>query len=925
MPRARANLLTLLLVTALLPAARAEPPFEAPFHAYEVPGSIRFVATAEVNDDGHADVIVAHGDSSLTILFGDGAGTLTSRTDLVLSSRPAQAVAADVNGDSRTDLLVASATATMISVLLAQAGGTFVPMEVGLDAVPRSLAASDIDHDGRVDLVVALRTGFASLLGNGDGTFGPARSHQASAFWVVLGDLNRDGHADAVTVDSGCSPSPSSNVCVSLLTGNGDGTFAPPTGILPELWFPTWAAVEDVNADGAPDVIAARGRLSWLGWPGESMVILGNGEGTFQPVTTLSTGEYGLDAITLGDWNGDGRKDFFFSTSGTNSHQHCDYAALLLGNAAGSFGNSVRVPLPQSLSSASSADLDEDAREEIIVAHRNWVCVLPGQSATPREHRVGVSPASLATAHVDANRNADIVVANYTSHSVSVLVAGRDGVLQPAVDYATGNGPRSVVVGDVNGDLTPDLVVANEVGTSISILLGRGDGSFEPSNEFGTEAAPVAVAIGDFDRDESADLVVAHSTADRVSILRGDGTGSFSPVGPVATVAGPVDVDVGHLDADEYLDIAVTSNTSDSVSLLFGDGWGGFSSRVDLPIGARPSAGSLDDFDADGHADIAVAVENEVRILYGNGSGFETPQAYHTGVSGGFASGDMNADGLPDLAATGDRKMGLVCVLLNSGQRFFDVRHVMGIGPQNRCWGDHDVYYPVFHRVALGDFDGDRQLDIVACNSRQFVSLLLNRMDRVTPVILSDVRAWTDSRGVLLSWHLEVRGGDTITGVRVQRAENRAGPFEERTPVALEPKASMSFDDLDVVPGRQYWYNLVLVFGNGATSIGATIEVVAGGASTWVTALEAAYQPGPAQPVHVRYSIQSPTAVELALFDVRGRRLAMLDAGFRSSGRYHLLWQPLDSQGKRLARGHYLVHLRAGSTDRSRKFLLLHP
>src|SRR5262245_35574567 len=106
-------------------AAHAAPPFAAPFHAYEVPGSIRFVTAANVNDDGYADVIATHGDSGLSILWGDGAGSLISRTDLHVGYAPAQAVAADVNSDSRTDLLVPNAGAASVSVMLAQADGSF--------------------------------------------------------------------------------------------------------------------------------------------------------------------------------------------------------------------------------------------------------------------------------------------------------------------------------------------------------------------------------------------------------------------------------------------------------------------------------------------------------------------------------------------------------------------------------------------------------------------------------------------------------------------------------------------------------------------------------------------------------------------------------------------------------------------------------
>ncbi len=201
---------------------------------------------------------------------------------------------------------------------------------------PYGIAVADLNGDGRPDIIVANRDSDNAgvLLGNGDGTFQTMESYSvgigSGPVAVDVDDLTGNGIDDIVTADRFSNQ-------VSVLMGNGDGTFQPAqtynVGMQPHGIY-----VADVNGDGIPDLIVAnQGYLNNESqYPGSVGVLLGNGNGTFQPMQSFPTGGFGgfgAADVAAVDVNGDGRPDLVVVNafgSGTYTSNYQGTVAVLL-------------------------------------------------------------------------------------------------------------------------------------------------------------------------------------------------------------------------------------------------------------------------------------------------------------------------------------------------------------------------------------------------------------------------------------------------------------------------------------------------------------------------------------------------------------------------------------------------------------------
>jgi hypothetical protein len=227
------------------------------------------------------------------------------------------AAVGDFNRDGHLDLVVTNTVGAFLSILLGNGDGTFqAPQSYATGPNSGSVAVGDFNHDGIADLAVS--NGSANtvsiLLGNGDGTFGAPQSYATGSGTglVAAADFNGDGIPDLAVTNGAVTVGGAT--AVSILLGNGDGTFQPPQSYVvfqppPNLEpgpVPHSMIVADFNRDGIADLAVI------TDFPGSVKVLLGNGDGTFQAAQSYNVGGY-QDSVAVADFNGDGFPDLAVS------------------------------------------------------------------------------------------------------------------------------------------------------------------------------------------------------------------------------------------------------------------------------------------------------------------------------------------------------------------------------------------------------------------------------------------------------------------------------------------------------------------------------------------------------------------------------------------------------------------------------------
>ena len=351
-----------------------------------------------------------------------------------------------------------------------------------------------------------------------------------------------------------------------------------------------------------------------------------------------------------------------------------------------------------------------------------------GQFAAECVYLMGTAPCALASADLDGDNDIDLVVVNFGTANVSVLLNRGDGLLLESGRYSVTDWPDSIAVGDWNGDGSVDLAVQGPLG--VSLLAGRGDGTFASGGSLEIwRSAPQRLVAADVDGDQDDDLVVAGGVlvADNVTILRNDGQGGFA-AGQAVTVdallAGFSAIRAADLNGDSRADLILTNRYAGKIHTLTADGQGGYATVVS-ELGSRHLLNDLlvEDIDGDGNPDFIVADNGDpldagdagsVVVLLNPAGGTGHTIRLKAGSSPvALAAADVNGDGMRDLIVANNSSDD-VSVLLNRGGGAFASAMSVGIGDGPTA-------------VVAQDLNGDGSVDLAVSNMNSgTVSVLFN-------------------------------------------------------------------------------------------------------------------------------------------------------------------------------------------------------
>ena len=336
-------------------------------------------------------------------------------------------------------------------------------------AAPLAIAVGDFNNDGRLDLAVQCGTVLDIFFALQNGAFGKRVQTltTGSEYAMAVADFNRDGNADVVLAER------SQSGMISVLLGKGDGTFQPQVEYPTGARYTAGAAVADLNGDGVIDIVAINNNKQ-----GSASVFLGNGDGTFRSAMNYPVGPQAR-SVVIADFNRDGVADLAV-TAGTS-------VRVLIGVGDGTFLPHVDYPARFGASGIAAADLNSDGKIDLAVAGAN-------------------------------------------SQVVSVLLGNGDGTFAAKKDSPTGAAASSIAVADFNHDgildvLTNQCDATCQVGAAgnVLLLLGNGDGTFQPPTLYPVGKVPDAVVAADFNRDGFPDVAVADYFSGTADVLLNTG------------------------------------------------------------------------------------------------------------------------------------------------------------------------------------------------------------------------------------------------------------------------------------------------------------------------------------------------------------------------------------------------------------------
>ncbi|HET6201957.1 MAG TPA: VCBS repeat-containing protein [Planctomycetota bacterium] len=742
------------LLAALFPSAsRAQMRFDEVHRMLPwTAEAVRSIALGDVDGDGDLDALFGSADptgfhpdrlvlNDGTGLFVDASGQLPSVQDVTYA-----VALGDVDGDGDLDALIGNAGGSLgeqSHLYLNDGAGFFTPATTQIPSVVAhtfAVALGDVDGDG--DLDAFLGNGGPSpeqnrlYVNDGMGVYADATA-QIPAIpdgtrAVALGDVDGDGDLDFFLGEESGSFGGAQD---RLFLNDGSGDFTDAPAQLPAILDRTLAAVlVDVDGDTDLDLLIANG-LTVFAF-GQPRLYLNDGAGRFSDATSqlpAITGYYDL-ALAAGDVDGDGDVDAFCESG---SFPVVQGSHLLLNGGGGVFIDATS-QIPAAIDSPTSValgDVDGDGDLDAVIGEaghappgepdRLYLNDGSGQFTDASGPFPGPRHAAQAVALEDVDGDGDLDAVLGGSRRLLLNDGLGSLAIGPSAFPFTSNVSYAVALGDVDGDGDPDGFFGN-VGQS-EVLLNNGSGTFA--------ASPVplpsflvwtfAVALGDVDGDGDLDAMLGNGGTtvgpQQQSLLYLNvGSGGFADATAQlpAVAANTHALDLGDMDADGDLDAVI--GLSGSTHLYRNSGSGVFADDPAAfpPVFGVPEAVALGDVDGDGDLDVLTGAGVDRLFLNGGGGVFADATSQLPVDSAGTEAvtlGDVDGDGDLD-ALLGDSGNGQQDRLyLNDGSGAFTdaTNQIPAVFEQTKG-------------IALGDVDGDGDLDALIANENSPNRLLTN-------------------------------------------------------------------------------------------------------------------------------------------------------------------------------------------------------
>jgi hypothetical protein len=319
--------------------------------------------------------------------------------------------------------------------------------------------------------------------------------------------------------------------------------------------------------------------LAFADWVVNRVVILlGNGDGTFQPPRTFSAPN--PIGIATGDFNEDGNEDLAVVESGGTGN---GAITIFLGDGKGSFKSSARYPIGVLSNSATVADFNGDGHLDVAVTNRGFnkpgnLMVFfgdgHGKLGNRTTYKISGAPLGISTGDLNGDHHPDLAAADVTGGNVVVLLNDGTGHFKKPVSYSAGGGEAiDVTIASLRNDGRQDLVIANG-SQGMVVLLNKRNGTFGKPTIYPPACnncvAPEACVVADLNLDGSLDVACATSLDDSY-FFYGDGKGKFGaaiPIDETIKFDGGYSIAAGDFNNDQAPDLAIPIEANGKVAIM---------------------------------------------------------------------------------------------------------------------------------------------------------------------------------------------------------------------------------------------------------------------------------------------------------------------------------------------------------------------